>query len=130
MKGKIKINQEVLLQAVDYRRNGKEARKGIITRIGRKYFDVCKVSEDGKVFGSPILFEIKNGREKDTGLGYGRDWILYLTEQERADDLEREYLGIAIRRRFMDYDGNTLSLEKLREIAAIVGIHGISKQEE
>lgn len=122
MKEKIKINQEVILVSTDRRFPRDKPKKGMITKIGKKYFDVCRLADDGNTFGNPIKFEINGGLEKHSGYGSGRDWILYLSEQDRLDELEKIHLFNVIRKRFNVFnDKDSMELGKLREIANILG---------
>ena len=68
-------------------------REDVITKIGRKYFEVG----DGY---KPLKFHI-DGLKEETG-GYIADWELYFTKQDILDEEEFERLAWDIKQSLVD----------------------------
>lgn len=97
--------------------------EGIISKIGRKYFYVLRWGTDK----DPYKVNLATMRD-ETNCGYGYRIRVYLSKQEILDEGEYNKLWSSLAGFFARYhNGNTLSLETLREIAKLAGIEGDAK---
>lgn len=110
----MKIGDKVYLKAVgNIARGRKEVfiKEDIITKIGRKYFEVGNGLR-------PLKFHIE-GLQQEVG-GYSADWELYFSKQEIIDEEEFEKLVWEIKMKFSSYSKVNLTLDQLRRINAII----------
>ncbi|MBX4152277.1 beta barrel domain-containing protein [Paenibacillus lautus] len=108
------VGDKVFLKAVGNNARGRKEvliREDVITKIGRKYFEV------GSGY-KPLKFHIE-GLQQETG-GYIADWELYFTKQDILDEDEFQRLAWDIKTRFGGYGKVNLTLDQLRRIDAII----------
>jgi hypothetical protein len=125
MSGKIKVGQELYIVPMGnlVRAYGKDVRKGVVTKIGRKYLYV-KIEgvyrgEDGTRFSKETLRSESN---------YGSPWIAFCSMQEIKDEEETSRLHDEFRQ-FFGWSGKSreLTLEQLRRIKAIIGEENVDR---
>ena len=114
-KDKLEIGMEVWLEPINnqLRYGSKKPVKAVITKIGRKYFEVAKVGWER----FPMKFQIEDLKQKTD---YSPDWKFYFDEQHILDEQEHVMLTKHMRSLFSRYDDKILTLEKLRKIHAII----------
>lgn len=111
---KLEVGQSVYLKAVGNNarwRDGLHISEDVITKVGRKYFEVG----DGR---KPLKFHIDD-LTQETG-GYIADWKLYFSKQDILDEEEFEKLKCDIRMKFDSYGKLNMSLDQLRRIKTII----------
>lgn len=109
----LEIGMEVFLKPTgNISRYNKNIRKGVITKIARKYFyvDIEEYSEQ--------KFDIET--LKNINDDCNSAWVLYSSEQEIKDEEERLELLTRVRRYFDWMNNCKLSLEQVREIVKII----------
>ena len=86
----------------------------IVSKVGRKYF----TTQTDDRWKQEREFHVEDWREKTI---YARDYALYVSEQEYADEKEERMICEIIRRAF-EHGRNhpKLSLETLRKIDALI----------
>ncbi|MFB5759023.1 beta barrel domain-containing protein [Paenibacillus medicaginis] len=110
----MQVGETVYLKAVgNNARHRKEVyiKEDVITKVGRKYFEV---GADHR----PLKFQI-DGLKQETG-GYTADWKLYFSMQEILDEEEFQRISREIENIFRSYDKVKLTLDQLRRIKTII----------
>ncbi|TVY10004.1 hypothetical protein FPZ49_10995 [Paenibacillus cremeus] len=111
---KVQVGDKVYLKAVGNNARGRKEvyiREDIISKVGRKYFEVG----DGL---RPLKFRIEDKQQKMGG--YIADWQLYFSKQEILDEEEVSKLQWEIRKVFDTLGKIDLTLDQLRRIKTII----------
>lgn len=120
-----KVGQTVYVELTGNASRGKTAEQCIeeweIASVGRKYIEVGRKDEDGKVWGKR-LFEYRESYGKFVEkTKYSPNYFIYLTRQEIEDEHEKSRLYRAISEVFRGYGADRkLTLEQLRKIKGIL----------
>ena len=109
MKKALIVGQTVYLNP--YGRGNREVQEGIISKIGKKYFEIEGFHRD--------RFFIDTMRHDGGKTGYGCSWTVHLSKQEILDEAEQNQLREELRKAFA-WDGKKFTLEQLRKIKAII----------
>jgi hypothetical protein len=111
-----KTNNEIVVGMTVYlkpinnaARRSKDVQEGIVSKVGRKYFEVEGFYRTK--FSIDELIEVSE---------YAPDWKVYLSKQELLDEQEFENLLRDIRLFFSNYGKVNLTLDQLRKIKAII----------
>jgi hypothetical protein len=111
-----KTNNEIVVGMTVYlkpinnaARRSKDVQEGIVSKVGRKYFEVEGFYRTK--FSIDELIEVSE---------YAPDWKVYLSKQELLDEQEFENLLRDIRLFFSNYGKVNLTLDQLRKIKVII----------
>lgn len=108
----LKLGQKVWIRynGGDTRRS-REVREGIITKVGRKYFEVNNNDWTGGKFDIKTMVEAVDSNYRDTA---------YLSLDEIEKEIEYGKLSSEIRNAFSAYSKLNFSIEQLRAIKEII----------
>ncbi len=104
------------------RRGLTELLEGKVTKVGREYFYVSRVFDDGSLSRYVEKIRIEDGECINEG-NYG--YIIYRSKEEAAEDNDKEEKYEEIRKFFSSYGGNVKKLS----YGAIKDIHAILRKE-
>lgn len=110
----MQIGDKVYLKAVNNLARGRNEtfiKEDIITKIGRKYYEV------GENRLEPLKFSISDNCQVTK---FAADWELYFSKQEILDEEEFKELCWKIESKFNRYGTVKLTLEQLRRINKII----------
>lgn len=108
----MKIGQKAYLKPLAHSnaiRRNKSIRESVVEKVGRIYITVAGYGR----------FYIKNGRQKTD---FSADYRLFLDKQELYIKIESEDLADKIRYAIPQYGSWDLEIDKLRQIANILGV--------
>jgi CRISPR/Cas system Type II protein with McrA/HNH and RuvC-like nuclease domain len=110
----IEVGKAVFLKAVGNNARGRKEvfiREDVITKVGRKYFEVGE--------GRSLLKFFIESKKQESG-EYIADWKLYFSRQEILDEGECEQLFWDIKSEFGGYGKPKFTLDQLRRIKEII----------
>lgn len=114
MKEKLVVGNTVFLKPLyNKARYSSDIEKGVITKIGRKYFEVSTYDD----MSFPIKFIIETMLQQTD---YSPNWKVYLSEQEILDEKESQNLIMSITKYVGLHGEKSLSLDQLRRIYNII----------
>ncbi len=108
----LKVGQKVWIRYAGFdSRHSRDIREGVITKVGRKYFEVNNNKWDGGRFEIETMIESNNSNYKDHA---------YLSIKDIEEEIEFGNLSSEIRKTFGHYGKLSFSLEQLRAIKEII----------